>query len=106
MFKKFFLKDESGAKDTGNIQKGHKNRESKKTKNKKKNTHKDPTATENPKHPNKNQQPSKTLHHSNPLAFALSRTKTPSIVIDIALKVMKFNLSSSFGIGSLCSSKF
>jgi hypothetical protein len=38
------------------------------------------------------QKPYITLHHSNPLGFAPSRTKTPSIIIDIALKVMKFSI--------------
>jgi len=42
--------------------------------------------------PTKTQKPCITLHHSNPLAFAPSRTKTPSIIIDIALKVMKFSI--------------
>jgi hypothetical protein len=42
--------------------------------------------------PTKTQKPSITLHHSSPLAFAPSRTKNPSIIIDIALKVMKFSI--------------
>jgi hypothetical protein len=66
--------------------------------NKKKNL-KDPTTAENPKHPNKTPKTSITLHHNNPLAFAPRRTKTPSIIIDILLKVMKF-LSIPFNLRS------
>jgi sRNA-binding protein len=66
--------------------------EAKRQEKQEKNTHKYPTTAENPKHPNKNPKPSTTLHHSNPLAFSPSRTKTPSIIIDFALKVIKFSL--------------
>jgi hypothetical protein len=42
--------------------------------------------------PTKTQTPFITLHHSNHIAFAPSRTKTPSIIIEIPLKVLKFSI--------------
>jgi hypothetical protein len=74
--------------------KGLKNKESKKDKRNKKK--KAPAKTQPQQKtqstPTKIQYPFITLHHNNPLAFALCRTKTLSIIISIALTVMKFSI--------------
>jgi hypothetical protein len=77
------------------LQKDTKIERTKRQEKQEKNTYKDPTTAENPKHPNKNPKTlcNITLHyHSNPIAFAPSRTKAPTIIIDIALKVMNFSI--------------
>jgi len=97
--KKFFIKDKSVPEETRSVQKDAKTERTKKMRNKWKKKKKKPTKIQpQQKTQSTPTKPSITLHHSNLLAFAPSRTKTLSIIIDIAFKVMKisipFNLRS------------
>jgi hypothetical protein len=72
--------------------KGYKNKKGKETRKKPTKTQ---TTTENPIKPGKNQSKDSLniiTSQQSPLAFAPSRTKTLSIIIDIALKVMKISI--------------